>query len=63
MVKERLDSILKASRAASDGCYLEAFAVSGCIGVIEIWLAQPDPPSPEAMADICSNILEKGFRP
>ncbi len=63
MVKERLDSILKASRAASDGCYLEAFAVSGCIGVIETWLAQPDPPSPEAMADICSNILEKGFRP
>ena len=62
LVKERLDSILAASRAAMDGSYLEAFAVSGCIGVIEAWLAQPDPPSPEAMADICGRILERGFR-
>lgn len=61
LVKGRLDSILTASRAATDGCYLEAFAVSGCIGVIETWLAQPDPPGPEAMADICGRILERGF--
>lgn len=61
VVKERLDSILASSRAAADGSYLEAFAVSGCIGVIETWLAQPDPPSPEAMADICGRILERGF--
>ena len=61
LVKERLDSILAVSRAATDGSYLEAFTVSGCIGVIEAWLAQPDPPSPEAMADICGRILERGF--
>lgn len=62
LVKERLDSILAARQAGSDGCYIESFAVSGCIGVMETWLAQPDPLSPEAMADICGRILEKGFQ-
>lgn len=63
LVKERLDSILIASRADCNGCYLEAFAVSGCIGVIETWLVQPNPPSPEDMADICGRILERGLGP
>lgn len=63
LVKERLDSILAAKRTDRDSCYLEAFAVSGCIGVIEAWLTQPEPPGPEVMADICGGILEKGFEP
>lgn len=63
LVKQRLDTILKASQSEQDGCYMESFVVSGCIGVIEAWLAQPDPPSPESMADICGRILERGFRP
>lgn len=63
LVKERLDSILAARRAGQDSCYMEAFAVSGCIGVIETWLTQPEPSSPEVMADICSGILENGFGP
>lgn len=63
LVKERLDNILATKRADSNGCYLEAFAVSGCIGVIETWLAQSNPLSCEAMADICGTILERGFRP
>lgn len=62
LVQARLDSILEARRASEYGCYLESFAVSGCIGVIETWLAQPVPSSPEAMADICGTILERGFQ-
>jgi len=61
LVKERLDSIFTARQADSDGCYMESFAVSGCTGVIETWLSQPDAPSPEAMADVCTRILERGL--
>ena len=49
LVKERLDSIFTARQADSDGCYMESFAVSGCTGVIE------------AMADVCTRILERGL--
>lgn len=61
LVQNRLDSILAVRRAAEYGCYLESFAVSGCIGVIETWIAQPAPPGPEVMAEICSALLEQGF--
>jgi AcrR family transcriptional regulator len=63
LVQKRLDSILASKLASGDGCYLEAFAVSGCIGVIETWLAQPMPPTPDIMAVICGNMLENGFMP
>ena len=61
LVQERLDSILASKLASGDGCYLEAFIVSGCVGVIETWLNHPDPPAPDVMAAICGNLLEKGF--
>ena len=51
LVQERLDSILASKLASGDSCYLEAFIVSGCVGVIETWLSQPDAPSPEAMRE------------
>ena len=61
LVQTRLDNILAARRAVEQGCYLESFDVSGCIGVIDTWLAQPAPPSPETMADLCGTILERGL--
>ncbi|MCI8287364.1 MAG: hypothetical protein HFH89_06880, partial [Lachnospiraceae bacterium] len=61
LVQERLDSILASKLASGDSCYLEAFIVSGCVGVIETWLNHPDPPAPDVMATICGNLLEKGF--
>lgn len=63
LVKGRLNSILAARRAGPDSRYMESFAVSGCIGVIESWLTQPEPPDPKTMADICGGILESGFGP
>lgn len=61
LVQERIDDILSSRRTACDSCYIEAFAVSGCIGVIQTWLNQPEPPSSEAMASVCGRLLEKGF--
>lgn len=61
LVQERLDHILTSGQNACDSCYIEAFAVSGCIGVIDTWLNQPAPPSPEAMAAVCGKLLEQGF--
>ena len=60
LVKKRMGSLLFSEHATYD-YYNEAFIVSGCIGVIETWLEQPAPPSAEEMADICSNMLIKGF--
>lgn len=61
LVHERLDHILASRWVRDDSCYLEAFAVSGCLGVIETWLKQPDPPAPETVASICAEILVKGL--
>lgn len=63
LVQKRLDNILTSKQASGDSYYMEAFAVSGCIGVIETWLNQPNPPAPDTMAYICGNILTKGFTP
>lgn len=60
LVKERLQQLL-------DPCFSEAyeyyyaFITSGCIGVIQIWLASPTPHTPEYMAKLCSSILSNGI--
>ena len=61
LVKERMYNLLVSKQSAYDYSYIEAFTVSGCIGVIETWLSQPAPPSVEEVADICSNMMVKGF--
>ena len=39
---------------------MEAFSISGCVGVIEAWLNQPEPAAPEEMAAICGKLLQEG---
>ncbi len=61
LVKERLCYTLDARQTNYDFAYIEAFTVSGCIGVIETWLSHPDPKSPEEMSVMCSNLLTNGL--
>ena len=61
LVKERIYSVLTQKKATCQYDYAEAFAVSGCIGVIETWLHQSSPPAPDEMAKICSDMLIRGL--
>ncbi len=61
LVKQHMYSILKQRQSASDYAYIEAFIVSGCIGVIDTWLNQPSPRTPEEMAALCCHMLDKGL--
>lgn len=61
LVKDRISNILNLKQAAYDYAYIEAFTVSGCIGVIETWLTQSSPRTPQEAATICSDLLMKGL--
>lgn len=61
LVQERICQFLKQTHNSGHHTYKEAFAVSGCIGVIEAWLNRPDPQTPEEMANLCSHMLLKGL--
>lgn len=62
LVKERIYDILDVSDLNQDLDYIEAFIISGCIGVIETWLNHPTPKPPEEIASICNDLLRKGLR-
>ncbi len=59
LVKERLQHIYEASHPLQNYEYYYAFIVSGYIGIFGLWLNQPNPRTPEEMADICSKLLER----
>lgn len=40
--------------------YAYAFIVSGCIGMLQYWLEQPQPMPPREMAAIMENMIAKG---
>lgn len=62
LVKERIYSILDVMNGSQDLVYIEAFTISGCIGVIETWLNHPAPKPPEEIAAVCNDLLMKGLR-
>lgn len=62
LVKERIYTILDVAPDDPDLIYIESFLVSGCTGVIEAWLNHPAPSSPEKIASVCAELLQKGFR-
>ena len=37
--------------------YLCSFIITGCVGVVETWLKEATPQSPEEMAEILGNML------
>ena len=61
LVKVRIYSVLTQKKAVCQYDYAEAFAVSGCIGVIETWLNQSSPLPPDEMAKVCSDMLIRGL--
>ena len=61
LVQERICQFLMHPHSTNHHTYREAFAISGCIGVIETWLNQPAPQTPEEMAKLCSHMLLKGL--
>ena len=61
LVEKRIGGILASKHRDCDCLYMEAFVISGCVGVIETWLDQPEPASPEEMAAICSKLLLEGL--
>ncbi len=63
LVQERLYTILSQKAPSQDCDYVDAFAVAGCIGVIETWLNHPSPRPPEEMAALCSRMLARGLFP
>lgn len=61
LVKERIYQVLAHKKTGCEYDYAEAFAVSGCIGVIETWLYHPAPLPPREIARICCNMLVQGL--
>lgn len=62
LVKEKLRMLMDhAERSVEHFEYFYSFMVSGCIGVIECWLNQESPVSPEEIAGYCSALLQDGL--
>jgi len=61
LVKERIYKVLAQKKAGGEYDYAEAFAVSGCIGVVETWLYHPSPLPPDEIAKICCEMLVQGL--
>ena len=62
LVKEKLRMMMdNAERSIEHFEYFYSFMVSGCIGVIQCWLNQDTPASPEEIAGYCSALLQEGF--
>ena len=63
LVKIRLQHLLPKEQTANTEQlnYSYSFIVSGFVGIIETWLNQDAPLSPQQMADICSHLLQNGI--
>ncbi|MCM1118085.1 MAG: TetR/AcrR family transcriptional regulator [bacterium] len=62
LVKEKLRMMMDNAECSVEHFdYLYSFMVSGCTGVIECWLNQKTPASPEEIAGYCSALLHGGL--
>lgn len=61
LVKERIYQVLAHKKTSCEYDYAEAFAVSGCVGVVETWLYHPSPLPPREIAKICCEMLVQGL--
>ena len=54
---ERTLQVLESAQSDANYEYLCSFIITGCVGVVETWLKESDPQSPEEMAEILGTML------
>ena len=52
-----LDRNRESAQSDANYEYLCSFIITGCVGVVETWLKESDPQSPEEMAEILGTML------
>lgn len=56
-IEKRTRQVLQSAQSDANYEYLCSFIITGCVGVVETWLKESDPRSPEEMADILGAML------
>ena len=54
---KRTLQVLEGAQSDANYEYLCSFIITGCVGVVETWLKESDPQSPEEMAEILGAML------
>ena len=56
-IQKRTLQFLESAQSDANYEYLCSFIITGCVGVVETWLKEQNPQSPEEMAEILGNML------
>ena len=56
-IEKRTLQVLESAQSDANYEYLCSFIITGCVGVVETWLKESDPQSPEEMAEILGAML------
>ena len=56
-IKKRTLQVLESAQSDANYEYLCSFIITGCVGVVETWLKEEHPQSPEEMAEILGTML------
>ena len=56
-IEKRTLQVLESAQSDANYEYLCSFIITGCVGVVETWLKESNPQSPEEMAEILGTML------
>ena len=56
-IEKRTLQVLESAQSDANYEYLCSFIITGCVGVVETWLKEITPQSPEEMAGILGTML------
>ena len=56
-IEKRTLQVLESAQSDANYEYLCSFIITGCVGVVETWLKETTPQSPEEMAEILGTML------
>ena len=56
-IEKRTLQVLESAQSDANYKYLCSFIITGCVGVVETWLKESNPQSPEEMAEILGTML------
>ena len=57
LIRKRTLQVLESAQSDANYEYLCSFIITGCVGVVETWLKESHPQSPEEMAEILGTML------